>query len=100
MLFRSRRARTVALGGVTSLRPLMATVRSGFVARMMGPFQESARTGALGGIVLFACTVAALAWANSRRGAEPTSRSGRRKAISGPRAMRFGSCFEAGSTTA
>jgi hypothetical protein len=36
----------------------MATMRSGFVARMMGSFQEFARTGALGGIVLLACTVA------------------------------------------
>jgi len=32
---------------------------------MLGPFQEFARTGALGGIVLLASAVAALAWANS-----------------------------------
>jgi len=29
-------------------------VRNGFVTRMLGPFQEFARTGALGGIVLLA----------------------------------------------
>src|SRR5262249_21353566 len=43
----------------------MTVVRRGIVARVTGSFQEFARTGALGGIVLLACTVAALAWANS-----------------------------------
>ena len=43
----------------------MTARRDGLVARMLGPFQEFARTGALGGIVLLACTALALGWANS-----------------------------------
>jgi len=43
----------------------MSARRDGLLARMLGPFEEFARTGALGGIVLLVCTVAALGWANS-----------------------------------
>ncbi|MFN8580442.1 MAG: Na+/H+ antiporter NhaA [Gemmatimonadaceae bacterium] len=35
------------------------------VSRTLRPFQEFAQTGALGGIVLLACAVVAVAWANS-----------------------------------
>lgn len=42
---------------------------TGVVGFVLGPFQEFARTGALGGVVLLACTIAALAWANSPWGA-------------------------------
>jgi NhaA family Na+:H+ antiporter len=44
---------------------LVTSARSGFAARIAGPFHEFSRTGALGGIVLLACTGAALVWANS-----------------------------------
>jgi NhaA family Na+:H+ antiporter len=42
-----------------------SVVRDRVVARVLGPFQEFARTGSLGGIVLLGCTIAALGWANS-----------------------------------
>ncbi len=38
---------------------------TGIAGFVLGPFQEFAGTGALGGIVLLACTIVALAWANS-----------------------------------
>jgi len=43
--------------------------RPRLISRAVRPFQEFAQTGALGGVVLLACTVLALVWANSPWGA-------------------------------
>lgn len=42
-----------------------STVKAHLLHRALLPFQEFARTGALGGFVLLACAVVAIGWANS-----------------------------------
>ncbi|MCC6317379.1 MAG: Na+/H+ antiporter NhaA [Gemmatimonadaceae bacterium] len=45
--------------------PPRASARTALRARLVAPFAEFARTGALGGIALMATTIVALVWANS-----------------------------------
>ncbi len=46
-------------------RPPHLPSRSALLANLLRPFQEFARTGSLGSVALFACTLIALVWANS-----------------------------------
>ncbi|MEO6445363.1 MAG: Na+/H+ antiporter NhaA [Gemmatimonadaceae bacterium] len=50
---------------MTGPRPIPQSVKPLLVARVLGPFQEFARIGSLGGMVLLLTTVVALLWSNS-----------------------------------
>ena len=54
-------------GGLAAPPP--ASTPAPLIERVLGPFQQFARTGASGGILLLICTAVALAWANSPWGA-------------------------------
>lgn len=47
------------------MAPALYSIPRRIVTRALQPFEEFARAGALGGIVLLACAVVAIAWANS-----------------------------------